>query len=886
MLVGTSCNLSRKVPEGQYLLKKNKIEVKGDKIDKAKVEEVIRQSPNRSVLGMKMRLWAYNQDHFLFMKTDSLTIAKLVEKKRTKRKKINEKRLARQDRINEKRIAKARKRGQDFYYEKIIPLKDTTKDSGFFRYWFKYGFGEPPVIVDSNATIRTISSINNYMMKKGYFESEIDYKLDTNQRKRNISITYQIKTHSPYIIDSVKSYADNQELKAIFPKFLSQNYDIKLRKQRLDSDVLENTKTRIANFFRNQGFYGFVPNNISIEVDTTLGNHKAFVAFYFNKRKVNENGVIVEKEQSKKKVNHVYFHLADTINVTSDYLTTLNERGFNLNKEKFLPTLDTVYFQKIRYNRRQRKALNITQKDSLNPGRMAYVSYNKKLLVRPVVLESRNMLEEGSDYKEYIFKNSVNRLANINVFQVVKPEIIELPDTNLIDVHYYLVPFKKQSFSIEPRFTNSNGFLGFNASLSYTNRNLFHGGENLTISFSGGLESNPPVFGGTNIDGTTDVVYKRTFNTYEFGPSIKLEIPNLLPFPFKVVPKRLGPITTISLSYNNQHRSDFTREAVQLDYLYKFTVKYGQALSIGLPFASVIKYVNINKSAFFEQKLQETGDLFLRNAYSNQLIWEDVKIVYETSNFGSYIHSPIKYLYKITFDHAGIIPMIFNNGYNNETGQRTIFGVTYSQFARLDNEIIGEYTINKKSSFNFRALIGAGLPYRNITTSLPYDYSFYAGGANDNRGWAARTLGPGSYKYYLDENRTITQIGDIRLGVQLEYRFAITNLFKVAAFIDANNIWTLNEDVNRPGSQISKDFYREIALSPGVGLRLDFSFFVFRLDLGVPFTNPALPKGSRWIFQSRQPYYDEGFAKFGADYKNRLPKPFMPALQFGIGYPF
>jgi len=104
--------------------------------------------------------------------------------------------------------------------------------------------------------------------------------------------------------------------------------------------------------------------------------------------------------------------------------------------------------------------------------------------------------------------------------------------------------------------------------------------------------------------------------------------------------------------------------------------------------------------------------------------------------------------------------------------------------------------------------------------------------------------------------------------------------------MDAHNIWTLRDDVNRPGGKFSKDFWKEIALSPGVGLRLDFSFFILRLDLGIPLTNPALPENARWIFQSRQPYYDEGYAKFGDGFKDKMPRPFTPSLHFGIGYPF
>ena len=221
-------------------------------------------------------------------------------------------------------------------------------------------------------------------------------------------------------------------------------------------------------------------------------------------------------------------------------------------------------------------------------------------------------------------------------------------------------------------------------------------------------------------------------------------------------------------------------------------------------------------------------------------------------------------------------------------GQHSIYGVAYSQFARLDNEMIYSYPLDKKKSLHARLQAGAGIPYGNTKTSLPYDYAFFAGGSNDNRGWRARALGPGSYKYYLDTNRTATQISDIRLGASAEFRFSMSDLFKGAIFMDAGNTWTYNLDKNRLGSQFSNNWYREIALSAGVGFRMDLDFFILRLDLGIPITNPSMPIGERWVFNRERPnYISEGINTFGLDkYKKYLPKPFTPVFHFGIGFPF
>lgn len=281
--------------------------------------------------------------------------------------------------------------------------------------------------------------------------------------------------------------------------------------------------------------------------------------------------------------------------------------------------------------------------------------------------------------------------------------------------------------------------------------------------------------------------------------------------------------------------------------------------------------------------------MFLKNAYSDQFIWQDLKFSFEYNNQKEQLANKNLILYyNGSFDPSGNIVSLFKQYQDTVSGgQHSIFGVGYSQFLRLDNNFSVGKKIDEKSWVYSRVQAGLGVPYGNTKTTLPYDYSFFAGGANDNRGWRARALGPGSYKYYLDTNRTATQIGDIRLGSSVEFRYSLGSTLKGAAFIDAGNVWTFKNDVNREGSQFSKNWYREIALSAGIGARMDFGFFILRFDLGIPLTNPALPEGERWIFQKDRPKFkEEVLAAFGSDYAKIVPKLFIPVVQFGIGYPF
>ncbi|MFM7595908.1 MAG: BamA/TamA family outer membrane protein, partial [Flavobacteriales bacterium] len=151
------------------------------------------------------------------------------------------------------------------------------------------------------------------------------------------------------------------------------------------------------------------------------------------------------------------------------------------------------------------------------------------------------------------------------------------------------------------------------------------------------------------------------------------------------------------------------------------------------------------------------------------------------------------------------------------------------------------------------------------------------------------------YKSYLDSPGTATQIGDIRIGGSVEFRFSMSQMLKSVLFADFGNIWTTKADDNRVGAAFTSEFYKQLALSVGTGLRFDLGFFLVRFDIGFPLCNPALPDESRWVFQSRNPYYLEGAQYYGITGtleeqliggKEKLPRPFLPSLNFAIGLPF
>ncbi len=867
-----ACKQTKYVPEARYLLKKNKIEQSGKKIPKDDLAEIVRQQPNYKRFGVKWKLIAFNL-------VDSTKVANKRVRKNEKIFHKNREKLKKQDRINSARVDKAVKKGKSHYTEKLIPLKDTLNPRKFFREWYKYKIGSAPVVFDSILFNKSIEQLNSFLKKKGFYYGNVSGSLEYKDNKKCIP-TYVIETGPQYEIDSVYVIEDNDLVRKNYESYLEDNESNSINNQPFDSDVLDNHRYRVAKYMRNQGLYGFSTSNITFIADTNQTTMKAIIGVSFGDRllisKVKKDSVLNIKHEEAF-MHNVYFHLADTLSEAHTFSKRINNFGLQAFEGQFLRTLDTIYFTRFRDK----------NTGEIDVSRMAIFTYNGRLAIKPRVLEMQNYLEIDSRFSEKNLEKTYLSLLQLNLFEVVKTDIKET-ETACLDAHYYLIPSKKQSFSFEPKATNSNGFLGVAATINYTNKNLFRGAEKLTLSFSGGFESQPAIFDET-IDGDKIQTAGRSFNTFEIGPSASLEIPGIFPLRMSNFSKKLRPKTVISSNYNFQRRDDFTRGTLQLSYIWKFFASKTMIFQSGIPGASVIKYVNISKSPEFESKLVSLNDLFLLNSYSNQFIWQDWKFTFEYNIREKENRKGNAQVYfKSSFDPAGNIFALFKKYQDTlDNGQKAIFGIGYSQFARIDNELILAKPLRKEKSLNFKVDIGGGLPYGNTATSLPYDYSFFGGGANDIRGWRARALGPGSYKYYLDLNRTATQIGDIGLSASAEFRFPISSLVKSAIFVDAGNIWTIFEDVNRPGGQISTNWFKEIAVAAGVGLRLDLDFFIVRVDLGIPIMNPALPKGAQWIWQSRQPYYDEGIAVFGDPYyKEVMPLPFIPQLHFGIGYPF
>lgn len=884
-----SCNITKKVPQGAYLFRSHEFEIiypEGDiaqKFDKSELEEVVRVQPNRRLLLTKLPLRIFN----------SMKERKVKKSRKRHIKKIikqNNKKLAREKRRNEKRISKVRRRDDTLYLPYRAHLKDTMTMRNTWKEWLYYEIGEAPSILDKSLVNRSSEQLRLFFEKKGYYHAIIsdtiiyDPKKFLVTKKRQSKVKYTINLGQPHTIDSIYFEGENPKIHAIIRNSLARNEQLNIG-DAFDSDLLDGLRYELAKLLRDETYYEFSPNHIFYKADTTIRTNGVRLGICIRPRSIrdpNNTDSVTNIAQRSYKVGKVFYHICDTIRYPGNYSADLAARGIEPNLNQFLPTLDTFYYEPTGIIHAER--------------RNSVFLYNGSMPIKPELLEMRNYLEDSYWYRAYYLNRTYNQMLELDIFQTIQPVLVDNPKLGTVDVHYYLIPAKTQGFTFEPRATNSNGFLGIAASINYKHRNLFRSGGKFIATISAGLESQPPVFD-EDISGNKIKTASRSFNTLEIGPTLKLVLPGLLPISALKFSKRQLTSTEFSTAFNYQQRFDFTRRLAQVNYLWRWRSDKLQSFQMGLPFFNGFKFVSITKSEAFENRLNELNDLFLRNAYSDQFIYSDFKLNYTYSNekLLESIGTPKRlYInYDLSFDLVGnALNWLIKKDPNlppDQSYPKTVFGVPFSQFVRIDNELKMYQRFSKGRVIAMRFQAGLGYTYGNSNTAMPFDYAFFAGGSNDNRGWRARELGPGAYKYYLDSLGTLTQIGDIRLGASFEYRFSVakSKRLKGAVFSDMGNVWTLREDPNRLGGQFSPTFYRDIAISGGVGLRFDLTFLVIRADVSIPLHNPALNPGSRWIWDSREDWINEMNAYYGdSPLRNLVPRPFIPKLHLAIGFPF
>jgi outer membrane protein assembly factor BamA len=465
-----------------------------------------------------------------------------------------------------------------------------------------------------------------------------------------------------------------------------------------------------------------------------------------------------------------------------------------------------------------------------------------------------------------------DRLSQLKIFGSVKLEFNNVTDSSgyFLDAVLKLGRTKSQSYSLELQGTNSAGNYGIQGNVTFSNKNIFKGGEVFRVKGTVEIKQVPVPFD----SGIPSIVTLGAFNTIEFGPEVSLSIPKLTPN-FKIN-KFSKALTIYSTAFNYQKNPNYFRTIFNTSFGYSIT----KAKTTWAIYPLELNFVNVTLDKRFEEAIANSNNVSLLLRYQSQF-FNNLRITFTNSNQSSALLKNNYYL-KLNGELAGVIPTLINewtgkprikenensdSAYYYFTGIR--FNNPYAQFAKFEIDYRYYFRYSVDQTLVLRSYSGIGYAFGNSST-MPFVKSFFAGGADDIRAWRPRTLGPGSFVGTgLDQ---IERIGDFKLTLNAEYRFKVYKYLNAALFVDAGNIWLLNTDrfTNKTGGQLLLNkFFKQIAMGAGVGFRFDFSFFIIRLDVGVPIYDPKRVEQnqSNWIIGNLK----DGDINF---------------FNLGIGYPF
>ena len=549
-------------------------------------------------------------------------------------------------------------------------------------------------------------------------------------------------------------------------------------------DAIKEERVRIDARLKEKGFFYFNPDYLKVQVDSTVADHQVDL-------------IVKVKEETP----------------------SLAETPYKINKIIVYPNY-SIGIDSVKNNM-----------DSIQ-------KYNDLTIIDPEKLFKPRIFDRALYFKKEDLYNrtdhnlSLNRLVNLGTFKFVKNQF-RVSDTtgNYLDAYYYLTPLPKKSIRLELLAkTNSANYTGTELNLNWSNRNAFRGAELLTISAFGGVE--------VQVSGQNN-----GFNVYRFGTEANLIWPRLVA-PFKLnSPSGFVPKTKATLGYEFQNRTKlYSLQTFKgsFGYLWKESEQKEHLLNI-----TEITYASPQNVT---QLYQEQIDLnqSLEKVIEKQLIFGPTYSYTYTNTLQR--RKKNTFYYKGTIDLAGNIAGLAS-GANIQKGDTIkLFDVPFSQFIKIENDFRHYYRLGPDSQIATRVIAGAGFAYGN-SRELPFIKQFFIGGTNSLRAFRARSIGPGSFDGASTNTNAFLpdQSGDIKLEFNTEYRAKIYGLVKGALFIDAGNIWLLNENTEKPGAKFSKKFLSEIAVGAGAGLRFDFSFLILRTDLAFPLRKPYLPEGDRWV---------------------------------------
>lgn len=704
-------------------------------------------------------------------------------------------------------------------YHSATQKKKLTK----FRQWLIDKVGEPPVIHDSLSTDKSVQLMENYMFNFGYFHADVRDTIVT--KKKKTTVTYSVNTGPAWKIGKVTfpqgKFATDSLVRLTEKRTLLKTGD------RWEAVNLRLERERIESVLRNNGFFYFNREYVTYNLDTTTTPQVVNI-------KVIVNQPSDTSVHQKYKLNNFY--------IITDYAVDV--------------LADTV------------------RRDTVIAGDSSeYHILSQRTIIRKNVLSDVIFLKRGMYYNRDSETRSLVRLSQLGIFRFISMDFYKAKDRigNYLDCLIALTPAKRQEWGVSAEVNVSNeGLLGGLGSLSYKNKNISKRADQFVFDVSAGVQVKFSKKESVKVI-TTNVNASVTYYLNRF----------LIPFREKLFKRNTNPKTRLNVGYAFENRFDFdtSGSVVFLYQLHNFNLSFGYEWNdnpmrrhLLNPF-TITFYLLPTQGTEFTDRLNRNP--ILKSSFEEQIIiGPNYTFIYDNQRGAT----DRKYMYfKTGIETAGNIIYAGFKAANTKAQQDSlyyIFKKPFSQYFRFEGDWRNYLKIRQHGMFAVRTFLGVGVPYGN-SYALPFIKQFFVGGPNSLRGFLIREVGPGSYvdestyNPETGEKKNIgffNQTGDIKMELNMEMRFDIYKWFKGAFFIDAGNVWSLRKDTRTNGNFEFNRFWKEFAVNAGLGARLDFNFFVIRLDYGFPLRDPRKNESNRWLFENAQ--FRKG------------------QFQLAIGYPF
>ena len=837
-VIGTiiySCSQVKRVPESKKLLTKNEVFVNDKLIKEDRVNNLVLQQPNTKFLNYPFGLLLYNAAK---PNADSSYQAWLNRKPN------------RIKRLNNFLSAKQVKRlGESFFVSGIHKFMKET--------------GEAPVIIDEKKAGKSKDRLSGYYYNDGYIRNKVTMAVDSVGKKKG-KVVYKVSTGKPYFIDSIHKIIETPVIDSLYS--LQETKTLIKKGDRYSFEKFNNERKRITQHLRNNGVYHFQESNIKYDAifDDTL--QKINVNLKIEDRYVKDGDSLVKRPFTIYKISQV--------NIFTNNTSKKERNQFN----------DSATY----------KNFNIYSSGKLK--------YKPKAITNAIFIEKGKLFSDND--RTLTFKS----LSNLKVFNYPNIEYIEDPNdstkTSLI-TNIYLMSKPKYIWQPSLDVTTSDiQQFGISGRMAFTWRNLFKRAEIFELSAKGNIGSSKDLANPNNV----------FFNISEYGLEAKLSFPRIV-FPVNtrnIIKKEMLPTTNANIGLTSQRNIGLDKENLTGVFGYNWIPKQKHTLRLDLLSIQFIKnlnpenYFNVYSSSYNTlNNLAQTYNVDPDNIVNDNLTPQGaINFIQDVQN-GTTSLSPNDNEYKIirsigerrerliennlivssavTFFRNTKANLLDNNFYSIRTkiesagnvlslladtkneplstnGNKTMFGIEYSQYIKGEVDFIKHWDFGKKNTLAMRAFAGLAVPYGNAQ-SIPFSRSYFSGGSNDNRGWQAYTLGPGRSGGINDFNEA-----NFKLAYSLEYRFRVGGNFHSAFFADIGNIWNVFDNVTDENYTFNGfSSFEDLAFGSGIGLRYDFNFFVLRLDLGYKAYDPGREVGDRWMK--------------GMNFSKTV-------LNFGINYPF